>query len=144
MPLKETRSPSEDKGVPSEPEDTNSLRMTTMHSQTETTIVISPKADKCDITQLSLDKRAQDKNEEEDGIKTPPPLFKKSPEDNKEGSRSPASQEKMDAAKERTRQQRVALEISSSSEGGRQLPKKKDQTGQWYDRNNRDKSAAQR
>ena len=76
VPLKETRSPSEDKGVPSEPENTNSLKLTTMHSHTETTIVISPKADKCGSTQLSLDKRAQDKNDDEDGIKTPPPLFK--------------------------------------------------------------------
>ena len=72
--LKERRSPSEDKSVSSEPESTNSLRLTTMHSQTETTIVISPKADECGSTQLSLDKRAQDKNEDEDGIKTPPPL----------------------------------------------------------------------
>ncbi len=61
VPLKEARSPSEDKGVPSEPENTNSLRLTTMHSHTETAIVISPKADECGSTQLSLDERAEDK-----------------------------------------------------------------------------------
>ena len=74
VPLNETRSPSKDKGVPSEPENTNSLRLTTMHSHTETTIVISPKADKIEGTQLSLDKRAEDKNEDEEGNNIPPPV----------------------------------------------------------------------
>jgi hypothetical protein len=72
VPLKETRSPSKDKGVLFEPEHTKSLKLTTMHSQAETTIVISHNADKNEGTKLSLDERAQDKNEDEDGIKTPP------------------------------------------------------------------------
>jgi hypothetical protein len=48
----------------------------------------------------------------------------------------------MNAARERTKQQKAAQEISSSPEGRRQLPKKKDQTGQWQNRSNRDKSTA--
>jgi hypothetical protein len=139
--LKETRSPSKDKGVSSEPGHTNSLKVIMMHSSTESTF-ISPKADKIESTQLSLDERAEDKNEDEDGTDIPPPLFKKCPEDNGEGLRSPATLAKMAAIRETTRQQRAAQEISSSPIGGRQKPKQKDQTGQWSDRNNQDKYAA--
>jgi hypothetical protein len=78
--LRETRSPSKDKGVPSEPEHTNSLKVITMPSQTESiTVIISPKADKNEGTKLSLDERAENKNEDEDGTDVPPPLFKKVP-----------------------------------------------------------------
>jgi hypothetical protein len=89
-----------------------------MHSQAESTTVISPKADKNEGTQLSLDERAADKNEDEEGNKIPPPLFKKNPEDNGKGDRSPSTLAKMDASRERTRQQMVAQEISSSPHGG--------------------------
>ena len=67
-----------------------------MHSTTESTF-ISHEVDKIGGTQLSLDERAEDKNEDEDGTDIPPPLFKKCPEDNGEGSRSPATLEKMAA-----------------------------------------------
>ncbi len=67
-------------------------------------VTISPKADKCGSTQLSLDKRAEDKNEDEDGTEVLPPLFKKSPEDNGEGIRSPATLAKMDSIRETTKQ----------------------------------------
>ncbi len=77
--LKETRSPSKDKGVPSEPEHTNSLKLITMHSQAEPTTVISHKADNNEDTKLSLDERAQDKNEDEDGTKSPPPTLQEEP-----------------------------------------------------------------
>jgi hypothetical protein len=142
--LNEARSSSKDKGVPSEPGHTNSLKVITMHSKAESSIVISPKADKNKGTQLSLDERAQDKNEDEEGNKIPPPLFKKCPQDNDKGLRSPETLAKMASARERTKQQKAAQEISSSPEERRQLPKKKDQTGQWQDRSNRDKSAAPR
>ena len=112
-----------------------------MHSESEST-VISLKADKNEGTQLSLDKRAQDKNEDEDGIKTPPPLFKKSPEDNDKGLRSPDTQAKINAARERTKQQMAAHAISSSLEGGWSKPKQRDQRGQWSDRSNQDKDSA--
>jgi hypothetical protein len=55
--------------------------------------------------------------------------------------RSPATQAKIDAARKKTRQQRAALEISSST-GGWPKPRQKDQTGQWSGRTNQDKSAA--
>ncbi len=77
--LKETRSSSKDNGVPSEPGHTNSLKVITMHPQEESTTVISPKADKNEGTQLSLDERAQDKNEDEEGNKIPPPTLQKVP-----------------------------------------------------------------
>ncbi len=115
-----------------------------MHSATEFTF-ISPKADKIEGTQLSLEERAEDKNEDEDGISIPPPLLKKCPEDNGEGSRSQATLEKMAAVKETIKQQkkeRAAQEISSSSIGGRKKPKQKDLTGPWSDRNNQDKQTA--
>ncbi len=141
--LRETRSPFKDKSVSSEPGHTNSLKVIMMHSSTESTF-ISPKADKIESTQLSLDERADDndKNEDEDGTDIPPPLFKKCPEDNGEGLRSPSTLAKMAAIRETTRQQRAAQEISSSPIGGRQKPKQKDQTGPWSDRNNQDKYAA--
>ncbi len=71
----------------------------------------------------------------------PPPLFKKGPQDNDGGLRSPTTQAKNDAARERTKQQRAAQEISSSK-GGWPKPRQKDQTGQWSDRNNQDKNTA--
>ncbi len=111
--LKEIGSPSKDKGVPSEQEHTNSLKVITMHSQTEFIIVVSPKADKKDGTQLPLDERAQDKNEDEDGVVIPPPLFKECPQGNDRGLRSPKTQAILEAAKERTSQQRLAPEIST-------------------------------
>jgi hypothetical protein len=95
-----------------------------VHSKPENAL-INPKADKLDGTQLFLDDRAQDKNEDEDGIEIPPPLFKKSPEDDDEGLRSPATLAKMDAAREITRQQRAAQEISSSSMGEGKSPSRK-------------------
>ena len=82
------------------------------------------------------------KNEDEEGNEIPPPLFKKSPEDKDEGSRSPVSLAKMAAIRETARQQREVREISSSRIGGWQKPKQKDQTGQWSDRKNQDKGAA--
>jgi hypothetical protein len=70
-----------------------------MHSHTESTF-ISPKADKPDSTLLPLDKRAEDKNEDENGDKIPPPLFKKSPEDKDKGFvRSSTTLAKMAAIK---------------------------------------------
>ena len=114
--LRETRSPSQDKGVSSQPGHTNSLKLITMHSTSES-IFVSPEADKIDGTRLSQDERAEDKNEDEDGIGTPPPLFKKCPKDNGEGSRSPATLEKMAAIRETMKQQkeeRAVQEISSS------------------------------
>jgi hypothetical protein len=74
----EARNPSNDKGVPSQQEHTNSVKVTTMHSQSESTL-ISPKAYKLDCTQLSLDKRAQDKNEGGEEEKIPPPTLQKRP-----------------------------------------------------------------
>ncbi len=65
MSLIETRSPSNDKGVTSQQEHTNSLKVITMQSQTESTL-IRLKADKLDNTLLPLDGRAQDKNEDGD------------------------------------------------------------------------------
>ncbi len=113
--LNETRSPSKDnKGVPSEPEHTDSLKLTTMHSHSESTF-ISPKADKLDGTKLSLDKRAEDKNEDEEGIEIPPPLFKNNPEDKDEGLWSrrfePVTLAKIDAIKETTKKQKAVQEI---------------------------------
>ena len=142
MSSKETRSSSKDKVVPSQTEQTNSLRVTTFHSQSETDSVRTLRADKLEGTQLSLDKRAVDKNEDEEGCRIPPPLFKKSAQDNEGGQRSPLSpttQAKMEAAREMTRQQRAAHGISSSSEGGSQKPKQISQTGQWRDKNNQGK-----
>ena len=133
---KETGSSSNDKVVPSQAEQINGLRMTRMYSQTEITVVISPKADKCGSTQLSLDKSAQDKNEDEDGVEIPPPLFKNCSDNLLE------SEMKQNAARERTKQQRTAHEISSSSEGGRHKPKQISQTGPWRDKSNQGKSAA--
>ena len=81
LSLNEKRNSSRDKCVPSQPEDTNSLKVTTMHSESESTF-ITLRADKLGSTLPPVDKRAQDKQEggEEDTI--PPPLFKKGPEDN--------------------------------------------------------------
>ena len=97
--LKETRSPSEDKSVSSQQEGTNQIKVTTMHSESEST-VISLEADKMGGTQLSLDNGAQDKNEDEEGNKIPPPLFKKCPQDNDKGVKSQITQAKMAAARE--------------------------------------------
>ncbi len=63
MSLNETRSPSNDKVVPSQPEHTNSLKVIMMHSDSESTL-ISPRADRSGSTLPPLDKRAQDKNED--------------------------------------------------------------------------------
>ena len=81
MSLNETRSLSNDKGVPSQQEHTNSLKVTMMHSDSESTLV-SLRADKSGSTLPPLDKRAQDKNEGEEEGPVPPPLFKRNPEDN--------------------------------------------------------------
>ena len=61
LSLIETRSPSNDKGVPSQPE----------HSLSETTIVF-PETDNSSSTLPSLEKGAEDKNEDEEGSKIPP------------------------------------------------------------------------
>jgi hypothetical protein len=67
--LREPRSPSKDKSE-SSPEERlaprNSLRVIMMHSTTESTF-INHEADKKVGTQLSLDERADDKNEDEEG-----------------------------------------------------------------------------
>ena len=84
LSLNETRNSSKDKSVPSQPEDTNSLKVITMHSDSESTL-ISPRADKFGSTLPPLDKRAQDKNEGGEEGTIPPPLFKRNPEDNEEG-----------------------------------------------------------
>ena len=140
--LEETRSPSKDKGVPSEQEHTERVdKRITMHLHSESTHTRF-NADKMGGSQLSLDKSAQDKNEDEDGTAIPPPLLKKCPEDNGERMRSPSTLAKMAAAKEITRQQRAAQEISSSPFEGWSRAKQKDQTGQWSDKNNQDLSSA--
>ena len=73
--LKETRSPSKDKGVPSEREHTERVDvLITMHRHSESTL-INLTEDKSEGTQLSLDKRAEDKNEDEEGSKIPPPTL---------------------------------------------------------------------
>jgi hypothetical protein len=76
--LNETRSPSNDKDEPSQRGHTNSLNEITVHSRTESTL-ISPKAYKLDCTQFSLDKRAEDKNEDENGVEIPPPTLQENP-----------------------------------------------------------------
>jgi hypothetical protein len=79
LSLSETRSPSKDKSVSSQREGTKSPKeITTMNSESES-IVINPEADKMGETKLSLDKRAQDKNEDEEGNKIPPPTLQKVP-----------------------------------------------------------------
>jgi hypothetical protein len=70
LSLNETRSPSNYKGVPFQPEHTNSLKVTKMHSDSESTFV-SLTADKSGSTLPPLDKIAQDKNE--DGEESPAP-----------------------------------------------------------------------
>ena len=63
LSLNETRNSSKDKSVPSQPENTNSFKVITMHSDSESTL-ISPRADKFGSTLPPLDKRTQDKNED--------------------------------------------------------------------------------
>jgi len=144
LSLIETRSPSNDKGVPSQPEHTNSLQITTMHSLSETTIVF-PETDNSSSTLPSLDKSAEDKNEDEEGSKIPPPLFKRNPEDNEEGHwrqrNDPATLAKISAIKTATKEARAAKEISSSSTRGWAKPKQKDQTGSWMGQKAQDQSA---
>jgi hypothetical protein len=78
MSLNETRSPSNDKCVTSQQEHTNSLKVITMHFQTESTL-IRLEVDKPGSTLPPLDKRAEDKNEEgEEGKIAPPTLQKRS------------------------------------------------------------------
>ncbi len=79
LSLNETRSPSNDEGVPSQPEHTNSLKVVMMHSDSESTLV-SPRADKSGSVLPPLDKRAQDKNEDGEEDPNPPQLFKRNPE----------------------------------------------------------------
>ena len=145
LSLMETRSPSNDKGVPSQPEHTNSLQITTMHSLSETTIVF-PETDNSSSTLPSLEKGAEDKNEDEEGSKIPPPLFKRNPEDNDEGHwgqfNEPATQAKISAIKAATKGGMAAKEISSSFTGGMTKPKQKDQTGSWVQQKAQDKSTA--
>ena len=74
LSLNETRNPFDDKGVPSQPEHTNSLKVITMHSDSESTL-ISPRADKSGSTLPPLDKRALNKEDGEEGP-GPTPLFK--------------------------------------------------------------------
>ncbi len=62
LSLNETRNSSNDKGVPSQTEHTNILKVITMHSDSESTL-ISP-TDKSGNTLPPLDKRAQDKEDE--------------------------------------------------------------------------------
>ena len=78
MPLNETRSPSNNKGVPSQPEHNNSLKVTTMHSDSESTLV-SLRTDTSGSALPPLDKRAQDKNEDGEEGPISSPLFKKRP-----------------------------------------------------------------
>ncbi len=121
LSLNETRNTSNDKGVTSQPKHPNTLKVITMHSDSESTL-ISPRADKFGSTLPPLDKRAQDKNEggEEDTI--PPPLFKRNPEDNEEGDwrqfSDPATLAKISAIKTR-----AAQAISSSAHLGGAKPK---------------------
>ncbi len=76
LSLNETRNSSKDKSVPSQPEDLNSLKVITMHSDSEST-VISPRADQFGSTLPPLDKRAQDKNEGGEEGTIPPHSSKK-------------------------------------------------------------------
>jgi hypothetical protein len=78
MSLNKTRSLSNDKGVPSQQEHTNSLEVTTMHSDSESTLV-SLRADKSGSTLPPLDKRAQDKNEDGEEGPAPPPTLQTKP-----------------------------------------------------------------
>jgi hypothetical protein len=135
MSLNETRSFSNDKGVPSQQEHTNSLKVTTIHSDSESTLV-SLRTDTSGSALPPLDKRAQDKNEDGEEGPAPPPLFKRNPEDKEEGHwrrfSDPATQAKISALKKTNKKQRearAAQEISSSATGGCIKPKQKDLTG---------------
>jgi hypothetical protein len=143
MSLNETRSLSNDKGVPSQQEHTKILEVTTMHSDSESTLV-SLRADKSGSTLPPLDKRAKDKNEDGEEGPAPPPLFKRNPEDKEEGHwrrfSDPATQAKISAIKETNKKQREARkaqEMSSSATGGWIKPKQKDLTGSWLAKRSR-------
>jgi hypothetical protein len=77
LSLEETKSPSKNKGVTSQQEHTNILKVITMHSQSESTRT-NLEADKSGSTLHIQDERSQDK---EDGRedKIPPPTLQKEP-----------------------------------------------------------------
>ncbi len=78
-----------------------------------------------DSTLPPLDERAQDKNEDGDDERIPPPLFKRNPEDKDAGTRpsfsDPATLAKISAIKEAKKKQkeaRAAQEISPAAHSG--------------------------